>query len=189
MATIVIASGLAAPAAIYGWSGNLELLADWARTVSESTAPNLLGADNVSLAAMWAKWIGIGPAATWLGVGAAVLLAGAIAFAASRRRRVASPDYLEVSLLMLAVPLISPQGWDYVLLLATPAVVCLVDRWREAPVPWRIASGLALAAMCLTTFDVMGRELYGRFMALSLVTVAALVVVAALIELRVSRRA
>jgi hypothetical protein len=189
MATLVIGAGLAAPAAIYGWSGNLDLLRDWAHTVSESTTPNLLGADNVSVAAMWAKWIDIGPAATWLGVLTAVLLAGAIAYVTSRRRRLTAPDYLEVALLMLAVPLISPQGWDYVLLLATPAVVCLVDRWRESPLAWRIATALALATMCLTTFDVMGREAYGRFMGLSLVTVAALVLVAALVQVRMSRKA
>ena len=49
----------------------------------------------------------------------------------------AAPEYLECALLMLLIPLVSPQGWDYVLLLATPAVVCLVDRWREFPTIWR----------------------------------------------------
>jgi hypothetical protein len=64
---------------------------------------------------------------------------------------------------MLFVPLLSPQGWDYVLLLATPAVVCLVDRWSEMSVGWRVIVGLALALMGLTVFDVMGRDLYARF--------------------------
>ena len=57
-----------------------------------------------------------------------------------RRARVSSPSYLEFGLLMLLVPLISPQGWDYVLLLATPAVVCLVDRFDEVTMPWRITT-------------------------------------------------
>jgi len=38
---------------------------------------------------------------------------------------------------MLLIPLVSPQGWDYVLLLATPAVVCLVDRWGELTKWWQ----------------------------------------------------
>jgi hypothetical protein len=38
--------------------------------------------------------------------------------------------------------------------------------------------------MCLTIFDVMGRALYGRFMALSLVGVAAIVLAGALTRLR-----
>ena len=37
------------------------------------------------------------------------------------------------SFLLLLVPLLSPQGWDYVLLLGTPAFVCLVDRFRLEP--------------------------------------------------------
>ena len=75
---------------------------------------------------------------------------------------------------MLLIPLISPQGWDYVLLLATPAVVCLVDRWRELTRIWQGALALRSVTMCLTIFDIMGRSLYGRFMSLALVSVAAL---------------
>jgi hypothetical protein len=85
---------------------------------------------------------------------------------------------------MLVIPLLSPQGWDYVLLLATPALVCLVDRYRELSGAWRFVAGASIGVMCLTIFDVMGRALYTRFMALSIVTVAALGVVAALARLR-----
>jgi alpha-1,2-mannosyltransferase len=180
----VVAAGLLLPAAIYGWSGNLALLAGWYHTVTASTAPNLLGADNISLAAMWAKWLGPGTIATALATvtsGAALGLAAAVWM---KRRQVAIPDYLEFALLMLLVPLLSPQGWDYVLLLATPAVVCLVDRWAETTPVWRVLTGTALALMGLTIFDIMGRALYARFMALSIVSVAALAVAAALAHLR-----
>ena len=101
-----------------------------------------------------------------------------------RRRAVPQPEYLECALLMLLMPLVSPQGWDYVLLLATPAVVCLVDRWRELTRAWQWGLGAALALMGLTMFDVMGRELYGRFMALSLVSVCALAVAVGLVHVR-----
>ena len=83
----------------------------------------------------------------------------------------------------------SPQGWDYVLLLATPAVVCLVDRWREFPRSWQWGLGLALALMCLSNFDLLGRELYGRFMALSIISVCALIVAVALVGARRRRLA
>jgi hypothetical protein len=115
-------------------------------------------------------------------------LAGIVALVvvAWRRRRAASaPDYLECALLMLLIPLVSPQGWDYVLLLATPAVICLVDRWRELTRPWQYGLGASLALMCLTMFDIMGRALYGRFMALSIVSVCALAVAAGLVHVRV----
>lgn len=180
----VVAAGLLAPALVYGWAGNVALLRDWAHAVTGSTAATLLGPDNVSLAAMWAKWLGTGtPAAalTTVTIGAAL---GLVAVVWVRRLRVENPDYLEFALLMLLVPLLSPQGWDYVLLLGTPAVVCLVDRWSEIGPRWRIAAAISLGLMGLTIFDLMGRALYARFMALSLVTVAALGVAVALGHLR-----
>ena len=184
IAACVVTVGLFLPAIIYGWRGNLDLLSGWLRTVSDSTSPNLLGNDNVSIAAMWAKWIGPGVAASSL-AGLTVLATVALAVTViRRRRRVSAPEYLECALLMILIPLISPQGWDYVLLLATPAVVCILDLWRDLAGQWRVTLGLALVVMCLTMFDIMGRRLYGQFMALSIVSVCALVVVVGLVHLR-----
>ena len=180
----VLAAGILLPAVVYGWSGNVAQLSGWYTTVTTSTAPNLLGADNISLAAMWAKWIGPGSTAAVL---AAISAAAALALAAvawRRRDRVADGNYLEFALLMLLIPLLSPQGWDYVLLLATPAVVCLIDRWPELSRPWRVFALVTLAVMGLTIFDLMGRALYARFMALSIVTVAAIGVAVSLAHLR-----
>ena len=184
MAAGIVALGLLLPAVMYGWSGNLDLLRGWLHTVTDSTLPNLLGNDNVSIAAMWAKWLGPGSVAStlaWLTVAGALVL---VIVAWWRRRSVSAPEYLECALLMLLIPLISPQGWDYVLLLATPAVVCLVDRWRELRRSWQWVLGVALALMGLTMFDVIGRTLYGQFMALSLVSVCALIVAAGLVHVR-----
>ena len=176
MAASVVAAGLLLPAVVYGWTGNQDLLRGWLRTVTDSTTPNLLGNDNVSIASMWAKWLGPGAPATILTLVTLVTI-GALVIAVWRwRRGVPAPEYLEFALLMLLIPLVSPQGWDYMLLLATPAVVCLVDRWREFTRSWQWGLGLALALMCLSSFDLMGRELYGRFMALAVVSVCALVV-------------
>lgn len=180
----VVGSGLILPAIVYGWSGNVEQLAAWYQTVTTSTAPNLVGADNISLAAMWAKWLGVGRVATGLATVTAGAVLGLAALVWHRRRAVDQPDYLEVAFLMLLVPLLSPQGWDYVLLLATPAVIVLIDRWHDVPLGWKVFTAGALAVMGLTIFDVMGRDLYARFMALSIVTVSALAVALALARLR-----
>jgi hypothetical protein len=188
-AALVIAAGWLLPTMVYGWSGNAALAGDWLRTVTDSTTPNLLGNDNVSIASMWAKWLGPGWSATLLSW---LTLAGVLALVVAawrRRRTVPAPDYLECALLMLLIPLISPQGWDYVLLLATPAVVCLVDRWRELSRPWQGTLGLALALMSFTMFDLMGRALYGRFMALAIVSVCALTLAAGLVHIRWRRLA
>jgi hypothetical protein len=184
MAAGILATGLLLPAMVYGWIGNRDLLLDWYRTVSNTTAPNLLGNDNVSIAAMWAKWIGPGPLASILTAMSVALLLALVVIVCRKRRAISTPEYLEFALLMLLIPLLSPQGWDYVLLLATPAVILLLDRWREVGRGWQVALGLALVLMCLTMFDVMGRSLYGRFMALSIVTVSALGVAAGLAHLR-----
>ena len=184
MAASVVAAGLLLPAAVYGWIGNLDLLRGWLRTVTDSTAPNLLGNDNVSIAAMWAKWLGPGFSATLLTLLTLASIGGLLIVSWRRRRGLAAPEYLECALLMLLIPLVSPQGWDYLLLLATPAVVCLMDRWREFPRLWQWGLGIALALMGLSSFDLMGRALYGRFMSLSIISVCALVVAVGLIQAR-----
>jgi hypothetical protein len=189
MAAGVIAAGLLLPAAVYGWIGNLDLLRGWLRTVTDSTAPNLLGNDNVSIAAMWAKWLGPGSSATVLTLVTLASIGALLIVSWRRRRGLAAPEYLECALLMLLIPLVSPQGWDYLLLLATPAVVCLMDRWREFPRRWQWGLGVALALMGLSSFDLMGRALYGRFMSLSIISVCALVVAVGLLRARQLRLA
>jgi hypothetical protein len=180
----VLGVGLLLPAAFYGWSGNLDLLVGWYRTVTGTTEGNLLGADNVSVAAMWAKWLGAGRLAAGLAAATTAAALGLVAWVWRRRGAVSDPDYLEFALLMLLVPLLSPQGWDYVLLLGTPAVVCLLDRWEDVSGPWRIVTLASLGLVGLTVFDLMGRTLYARFMMLSVVSVAALGAAVALAHLR-----
>jgi hypothetical protein len=182
-----IAAALVLPAVTYGAEGTIQLHRAWWKTVSESTAPNLLNPDNVSLAAMFAKWIGMGPGAARLAAAAAavVLLVAVIVFAA--RGRVPKPDGLEASLLLTLMPLLSPQGWDYVFVVSTPAVIYVLDYEHRLPRLLRIAAIAALAAIGFSLYDVMGRKAYGVFMSLSIVSVCYLVVIAALAALRLRR--
>lgn len=186
---LTILAGLLVPAVLYGWSGNLDQLAGWWHIVSTSTAPNLLGADNVSLAAMWAKWLSPGPLAAILAAVTAIVLLAVAATVWRQRKGLVEPDYLEFALLLLLIPLISPQGWDYVLLLATPAVMLIADRWRELATPWKWASGTALLVMGLSLFDLMGRAAYTQFMAWSVISVCAIIVAATLAQIRLRRLA
>jgi hypothetical protein len=183
-AAATIAIGLLLPAVRYGWSGNLAELGAWYRTVTDTTAPNLLAPENVSFATMWAKWLGPGARASLLAAITAVAAVGIAATAWLWRRQVHRPAYLEFSLLMLLVPLLSPQGWDYVFLLATPAAVCLADRFTAMSRAWRITTAVAFAFMSFTIYDLLGRSLYVRLMALSVVSVAALVLVVSLVLVR-----
>jgi hypothetical protein len=184
VAAVVLAIGLILPAAVYGWSGNLAEIAGWYRTVTDTTAPNLLIPENVSFATMWAKWIGPGSTATRLAIVTGLASLALATATMLRRRNVSEPSYLEFGLLMMLVPLLSPQGWDYVLLIATPAVICLIDRFGDMSRGWKGFTMTALVLMSFTIFDLIGRFLYVRLMAISIVSVAALALVVSLAYIR-----
>ena len=94
---------------------------------------------------------------------------------------------LEAALLLTLMPLVSPQGWDYVFLLATPAITLLVNYNDRLPTGWRVAAGVAVAIAAFSLFDIMGRRPYAAFMAASILTFCFLVVIAALHALRAER--
>ncbi len=183
-AACVLAAGLTAPAVVYGWAGNVALLSEWYRTVTETTAPNLLFPENISFAAAWAKWIGISDVAATLALVSAALIVGATVAVVLRRSRVEAPRYLELGLLLMIVPLVSPQGWDYVLLIATPGFLALANALPALPRASRAVLATALAVMAFTIFDVLGRTLYMRMMELSVLTIVTATLVAGLVLVR-----
>ena len=182
IATVAAGLGvlLAIPAVTYGASGAVGLHVAWWRTVTESTAPNLLNADNVSIAAMYAKWLGPGGTAAALAVVTSAALLGAVVFVFRRRKAAAFPEGLEGALLLTCIPLISPQGWDYVFLVATPAIVYVLNYEDRLPAALRIAALASVALVGLSLFDLMGRAAYSAFMGWSIISVCYLVIVAAL---------
>ena len=94
------------------------------------------------------------------------------------------PEGLEAALLLTCVPLLSPQGWDYVFLVSTPATVFVVNYEDLLPPYVRVAAIAALLTIGLSVYDLMGRAAYGVFMALSVITVCYFVVIATLCALR-----
>jgi len=182
--SVVLAAGVLAPALSYGWSGNIDQMLGWYRTVTDTSAPQLMKEENISFATMWAKWVGPGQGATVMATATSLLAVAVTALIFAWRRRVASPSYLEFGLLLMLVPVLSPQGWDYLLLLSTPAILCIVDRWRDTSVPWRVVSVLGIFGMSFTLFDLLGRYLYSRAMQINVVTIAVILVVACLMNLR-----
>jgi hypothetical protein len=186
---LVVAAALLVPALRYGWGGNLAQLHGWWDVVTTSTAPNLAGQDNISIAGMYAAWLGVGPVAGWLSAATALVLVVACARAIFQGSGMPHPDYLDAALLLFVVPLLSPQGWDYVLLVSTPAVMLLLDRLDEFDrlARWLLLGCLALAG--LTLWDVFGRENYFAFMMSRVLTVCALFEVGLVLRLRARRAA
>jgi len=175
------------PALRYGWEGNLHLLGDWWRTVTATTAPNLANPDNVSLSAMFTKWLGPDSSAPLLAAGLGVLLLALTGVVVAGRGSLPAPDALEASMLLLLIPLLSPQGWDYVFLIATPGVMLLINESSALPRGLSAAALASIAIVGLTIYDLVGRDVYGTFMRLSIVTVCMVIEFAALAALRFRR--
>lgn len=180
----VVAAGLVLPAVVYGWGGNVDQIVGWYRTVTDTTAPNLLLEENISLATMWAKWIGPGTAASALATLSAAAVIGIAGLMFLKRRTVPAPDYLECGVLMLLVPLLSPQGWDYVLLIGMPALLCLVDRFPEMRFSWRAVTVMSILLVSFTIYDLLGRAFYKQLMLISIESVAAVALVVCAAHLR-----
>ena len=60
------------------------------------------------------------------------------------RGGVTNPELLEGAFLLTLMPLLSPQGWDYVFLIATPAVALVVNDEDRLPQPLRALTIVAL---------------------------------------------
>ncbi len=190
-AAALAGAGLAVllPLPVYGLPGTGALLVDWWRTASETSAPLLTNADATSVFAMYAKWIGWGSAAFALSAITLAVLAAAFALVVLKRAALANPEVLEGALLLTLIPLATPQGWDYALLLSAPLVALVIDRARSMPRPDRVVTVVALALVAFSLYDVMGRAAYRAFMASSLITVCYLGLIAIAVRLRLRREA
>jgi Glycosyltransferase family 87 len=182
-----LAGALVLPTLLYGFDGNVVLHREWWRTVTETTAPNLSVYDNVSLAAMYFRWVGPGSFSAQLAyaTGAVLLAVAGVVFLL--RRGVRFPEGLEGGVLLTLMPLLSPQGWDYVFLIATPAIAVLANDEDRLPQPLRALTIAAVATIGLAIFDLMGRTAYYAFMRLSVISLCFFVVIAALAVLRIRK--
>ena len=184
-----LAVAWALPVMVYGLDGTDALHRDWWRTVTATTAGTLLHSDNVSFASMWAKWLGSGYAATVLASASSLALLAVAGVAFLLRANVARPDGLEAGLLIAMTPLISPQGWDYVVILATTAMAYVVNDFDRLPRALRMLTIAAIAAIGLSLYDLLGRDVLYALLNLSIITLGMTVLVAALLTLRMRKLA
>jgi hypothetical protein len=157
--------------------------------VTETTAPNLAVYDNISLAAMSFRSFGPGELSGRIAYGSGLALLSIAALTFLMRRGVRFPEALEGGLLLILMPLLSPQGWDYVLLIATPAIAVLANDYDRLPQPFRALTIGAVAAIGLVIFDLVGRTAYYAFMRWSIISYCFFVVIAALVVLRARKAA
>ena len=186
-AAIGLVGAFALVSAIYGIDGAIGLHRDWWWAVTDRTAATLAHSDNVSVASMYTKWFGMRALADWLTAAtlAVLLLSAALVFHA--RRGIARPEGLEAALLLTLTPLLSPQGWDFVLVVSTPAVIYLANYHDRLPRPLRWLSVAAIAVIGLTLFDLLGRRLLYALLNMSIITLAVFVLIGSLCALRLRK--
>jgi hypothetical protein len=102
------------------------------------------------------------------------------------RRRLGA-TFLEGAVLLLCIPLVSPLGWDYTLIMALPALMIVVQHFRFFSTVWRAALAIDLSVVAVTVYDVMGARLYESYMAWSIPTLSFLILFAACAVLRTRR--
>jgi len=193
---LALAGGLAvlslatfAPALFYGWKGNLAVLEEWKSSLAASTPSLLAAQDNISvLAFVMKRTHDQSLSLTIYGIILAGL-AGLVLFLMHRGSRVPKPAVLDGFLLLALIPLISPLGWDYTFLSAAPALMLICRHFDKYRPFWRGFLVFNSLVICLSLYDLMGRELYSAFMASSVITLVFLVFVGYLAYLRIKGHA
>jgi len=183
-AAMGMTAALLLPVFRYGFADTVQLHVDWWRTVLTSTEPNLPNPDNVSWLSMYSKWFHLGGLAESLALATAVIMFAVVVYVYRLRGGVSFPELLEGALLLILMPLLSPQGWDYVLLVATPAIMCLVNYEDRLASPMRALTIAAMVIIGFSIYDVIGRTAYRAFMRASGITLCFFVIIAALTALR-----
>ena len=105
-----------------------------------------------------------------------------------RGRDVERPAVLDGAILMTLIPLISPLGWDYVLLMSALAVMLQLQHRHSftAPVRWAMYLNLAIIGLFIT--DVVGHTAHEFYTDWTLTTVNFLLVLGFLVALRLNHR-
>ena len=184
---VFVVLALLVPSLYYGFEGNLQVLKEWYSTLSQST-PRLLSTwDNISLIGFFTKWTGNQTLSIILAgfvIGILVLL---ILILVLRGNNIPRAEVLDSSILLICIPLVSPLGWDYTLLMSVLGVTVLVYNIQNFSGFWKIVLLLNFFIIAFSIYDFMGRELYGRFMTWSIPTLSFLFIIGYLASLRIKK--
>jgi hypothetical protein len=179
-----LAIALLVPTMFYGVQGNLQVLHDWAMTLSQSTPALLTNNDNVSVMAFFAKWFRGDPRAIVPSIIVLSLLAVLMLTVVVGGRGRSGRTVLECAMLLTLIPLVSPLGWDYTFLMSLLAVALVVNAFEEFSRGAQAVLAVNFSVIALALFDLLGRRAYGIYMQWSVTTVNFLIIVIALAYLR-----
>jgi hypothetical protein len=184
---VFIVMALLVPSLYYGFGGNLQVLKEWYSTLLQST-PRLLSTwDNISLIGFFAKWTGNQSLALVLAGLVIGILGLLVLILVLKGINIPRAEVLDSSILLICIPLISPLGWDYTLIMSVLGVTVLVYYIRNFSGFWRIVLLFNFFVIAFSIYDIMGRELYGRFMTWSIPTLSFLLIIGYLASLRIKK--
>jgi hypothetical protein len=178
-----------APSLFYGLKGNFQVLGEWRSSLSTSTPALLAAQDNISIIGFLVKWTANQTLSFFLYLIILCFLAGLVFFLMARGKSSPRPVVLEGFLLLSLIPLVSPLGWDYTMLSAAPATMLILANFGKFPLGGRVLLCCNWAVIVLSLYDLMGRDLYTRFMSWSVITLDFLILIGCLAFLRIQRNA
>ncbi len=172
------------PAAFYGFRGNIIILKAWISTLSRSTPALLTSQDNISIIAFFMKWTGNQNISLLLSGLVIALLAFLVLTVILIGRKIDRASVLECSILLILIPLISPLGWDYTLLMSVLGVTIIIRNFSGYSKFWRGFLVFNFFIITFSLYDIMGRDLYAGFMSWSVITINFLILIGYLMHLR-----
>lgn len=175
------------PSLYYGLKGNFIVLNEWISTLSQSTPTLLTTWDNISLIAFFNKWTGDPKLSLVLTVIFLSVLASLVLLLMILGKRVGKAVVLESAVLFILIPLASPLGWDYNLLMSILGIMIIVHYFQYYTKFWRIILIGNFLIIFFSVYDIIGKDLYSAFMSLSLTTLNFLALIGYLAYLRIKK--
>jgi len=183
-AAVFLILSLFIPSLFYGLNGNLRVLQEWISTLSRSTPHLLDSQDNISLLGCLMKWTGSQRISLFVFFGILVILSILVLLIVLKGKKRREAIVLDSSVLLILIPLVSPLGWDYTLLMSFLGVMMILAHFFDFSKFWRGMLIFNLAVIALSLFDLLGRKGYAEFMSWSVFTINFLILLAYLAFLR-----
>lgn len=185
--TVII--GLILPMIFYGLRGNIVVLREWQKTLSQSTPGLIDHYDNASIFSLFLKIV---PDESRELAFIFIICSGLlIAFSflwmmiLGKKENINKPEVLEYSFLFVLIPLFSPLAWYYTYLYSILAIVFLINYIDKFP---KVLKYLLIANLIIiggSLREVLGKGAFRFYTGYSLVVISYLIVLFHLFYLRV----
>jgi len=175
------------PTLFYGFNGNIKVLQEWVSTLSRSTPTLLDSQDNISILGFFMKWTGSQKISFYAFFGVMISLAILLLILVIKGKWKKDAPVLDCSILLILIPLISPLGWDYTLLMSVLGIMIILAHFFDYSKFWRGFLILNLSVIAFSLYDFLGKELYSKFMSWYVITINFFILIGYLAFLRFKR--